>query len=125
MIPVLQEHNFPQTAYQASISCVDATEVVQEAISSHILYGSTAFQCLYYLEKAVEYCILLHHLYKAGIDGKTWRLVKSFYEKPTCRVWVNEKLSEQFALQRGVRQGSVLSPILLLILMDSLLAELA
>ena len=53
----------------------------------------------------------------------TWRLIKSFYEKPTCRVRVNGKLSEQFVLQREVRQGSVLSPILFLILMDSLLAQ--
>ena len=106
-------------------SRVDATEVVQEAISSHILYGSTAFQCFYDLEKAfdsVEYCILLDHLYEAGIDGKTCRLVKSFYKMSTCRVRVNGKLSEQFVLQRGVRQGSVLSPILFLI---PLLARLA
>jgi hypothetical protein len=52
-------------------------------------------------------------------------MIKSFYEKPTCRVRVNGKLSEQFVLQRGVRQGCVLSPILFLILMDSLLADLA
>ena len=62
MIPVLQEKNFPhpsQTAYQAGISCADATEVVQEAISSHIMYGHSAFQCFYDLEKAfgsIEYC---------------------------------------------------------------------
>ena len=60
-----------------------------------------------------------------GINVKTWRMIKSFYEKPTCRVQVNGKLSEQFVLQRGVRHGSVLSPILFLILTDSLLADLA
>ena len=44
-------------------------------------------------------------------------------QKPTCSVEVNGKLSEQFELQRGVRQ-SVLSPILFFIWMVSRIAEL-
>ena len=38
---------------------------------------------------------------------------------------MNGQLTEQFTVQRGVRQGSVLSPMLFLIVMDSLLVELA
>ena len=91
-LPVLQGADIPhctQTAYQAGISCSDPTEVVQEAIRSLIQHGGTDFQLFYDLEKAfdsVEYCVLLDHLYKAGISGKSWRIIKSVYDRPTCRV---------------------------------------
>ena len=38
---------------------------------------------------------------------------------------MNGQLTGQFTVQRGVRQGSVLSPMLFLIVMESLLFELA
>jgi hypothetical protein len=40
------------------------------------------YQCFYDLKKAfdsVEYCIHLHHLYRSGINGKAWRMIRSFY----------------------------------------------
>ena len=126
--PLLEEKGIPhltQSAYQAGVSCADPTEAVQEAVRSHIQHGSSVYQCFYDLEKAfdlVEYSILLAHLFKAGINGKGWRLVKSFYSNPRCGVRVNGQLTN---VQRGVRQGSVLSPMLFLIVMDSLLVELA
>ena len=63
VIPVLEDLGIPhytQTAYQAGISCADPTEVVQEAVRSHLQHDSTAYQCFYDLEKAfdsVEYCL--------------------------------------------------------------------
>ena len=48
MIPILEEKGIPhrtQTAYQAGVSCCDATKAVQETIKSYIDSGSTIFQC--------------------------------------------------------------------------------
>ena len=107
-LPVLQDANIPyctQTAYQAVISCSDPTGVMQEAIRSLIQHCGTAFQLFYDLEKAfdsVEYCVLLDHLYKASISGKSWRIIKSFYDRPTCRVQLEGQLSKSFPLERGV-----------------------
>ena len=101
------------------------TEVLQEAVRSHIEHGSMAFQCFYDLEKAfdsIEYCVLLDHLYRSGINGKAWR---SFYASPSGQIRIGNQLSRPISLYRGVRQGSVLSPILLLLVVDSLLTELA
>ena len=87
-----------------------------------------AFQCFYDLEKAfnsVEYCVLLHHLYRSGINGKTWRIIGSFYADPQAQIRIGNKLSRVIKFQRGVRQGSVLSPMLFLLVMDSLLIDLA
>ena len=128
--PVLKESGIPhytQTAYQAGISCSDPTAVVQEAVRKYIEDGSTAYQCFYDLEKAfnsIEYSVLLDHLYKSGVNGKTWRLIRPFYNNPSGQVRIGSQLSRAITLQRGVRQGSVLSPILFLLVMDSLLKDL-
>ena len=87
-----------------------------------------ALQCFFDLEKAfdsVEYCVLLHHLFRSGINGKTWRIIRSFYTNPRAQVRSGNGLSEVINLERGVRQGSVLSPLLFLLVMDSLLIDLA
>ena len=129
--PVLKESGIPhftQTAYQAGISCSDPTAVVQEAVKKYIEDGSTAYQCFYNLEKAfdsIEYSVLLDHLYKSGVNGKTWRLIRSFYNNPCGQVRIGSQLSRAITLQRGVRQGSVLSPMLFLMVIDSLLKDLA
>ena len=130
LTPVLEENGIPhhtQTAYQAGISCADPTEVVQEAVKNHIQHGSVVYQCFYDLEKAfdsVEYCVLLDHLYRSGINGKAWRLIRSFYHNLHGQVRIDGQLSKSLSLQRGVRQGSVLSPMLFLLVMDALLTEL-
>ena len=71
------------------------------------------------------YCVLLDHLYRSGINGKTWRLIKSFYINPSGQVKIGNRHSRVFTLERGVRQGSVLSPLLFLLVTDSLLKDLA
>ncbi len=130
MNPVLEDNGIPhhtQTAYQAGISCADPTEMIQEAVRNHIQHGSVVYKCFYDLEKAfhsVEYCVLLDHLYRSGIDGKTWRLIRSFYRNPHGQIRIDGQLSKSLTLQHGVRQGSVLSPMLFLLVMDALLTEL-
>ena len=116
-----------QTAYQKGISCEDATFTVFEVLSYLMRNGNTVFQTFYDLEKAfdsVEYVILLKHLYNKGVNGKCWRIIRSYYEQPMACVKVNESLSPEFTIERGVRQGSVLSPCLFLLLIDSLLKRL-
>ncbi len=83
--------------------------------------------CFYDLQKAfdsVEYPVLLRRLYDAGINGRTWRLLKAWYNHPKCKVNVDGQLSAEFTLERGMLQGSVLSPVLFLLVMDPLLREL-
>ena len=85
------------------------------------------FLCLYDIEKAfdsVEFPILLSHLYSAGINGKMWRLVKSWYQSPTSPVKHNDCLSTPFQISCEVKQGSVLSPSLFLIVMNTLLERM-
>ena len=116
--------NLNQTAYRRRVGCTDAT---QETIAKHVREGSTVHMCLYDLQKAfdsVEFPVLLDHLFSIGVNGRTWRIIKSWYEGGHCRVKVDDKLSNAFPVQRGVRQGSVLSPTLFLLVMDPLLKKL-
>ena len=81
--------------------------------------GSTAYQCFYDLEKAfdsIEYSVTSTSLESMGI--------RSFYNNPCGQVRIGSQLSRAITLQHGVRQGSVLSPMLFLLVMDSLLKDL-
>ena len=130
IFPILQGNGHPaltQTAYQKHISCQDAIFATQEAIVHTLQEGRVAYLSLYDLEKAfdsVEHSILLQSLYQAGINGKAWRLIKACYGNLTAVVKSGSSLSHPFPVACGVQQGSVLSPIFFLIVMDKLLNQL-
>ena len=77
MFPILRDRNIPQltqTAYQRGVSCADATFTCQEVISKFTREGDSMYSCFYDLASAfdtVEYPVLLSHLKKSGISGKT------------------------------------------------------
>ena len=98
----------------------------QEAIAKLTREGDHVYSCFYDLASAfdtVEYPVLLSHLKSAGVTGKAWRLIKQWYTNPMSSVRVCGTVSSQFHIQRGVRQVSVLSPVLFLV-MDPILLEL-
>ena len=92
----------------------------------HIRDGDTPY-LLFDLEKAfdsVEYPTLLSHIFKLGVNGKCWRLIKNWYTDTSSVVKVNKSCSDSFPVHRGVKQGSVLSSTLFIAVMDSLLSYL-
>ena len=127
---VLLEAGVPhvnQTAYRRHVGCTDTIFATQETIARHVREGSTIHMCLYDLQKAfdsVEFPVLLDRLFSIGVNGKTWRIIKDWYEGGSWRVKLEDRFSNAFLVQRGVRQGSVLSPALFLLVMDPLLNKL-
>ena len=83
------------------------------------------YMCLYDLQKAfdsVEIPVLLGRLFQAGVNSKTWRLLRSWYEDCSISICLGQHLSTPFALERGLdMQGSILS---LSLVMDPLLRQL-
>ena len=116
-----------QTAYHTGVSCAEAIFSTLEVLSTYSNKNEKMHMCFYDLQKAfdsIQYPILLKRLFEAGVDGRVWRLLRSWYRSPRCRVKINGSLSSAITLERGVLQGSVLSPILFLLIMDPLLHRL-
>ena len=127
----LKELNLPdclQTAYQKGLSCADAVFVTQEALLTHLREGGHPYLCLFDLEKAfdsVEFPNLLNKLFQVGIRGKLWRIILKWYTSAKNRIRVNGVLSDSYnIIHRGVKQGSVLSPLLFVLILDDLLKNL-
>ena len=60
-------------------------------------------------------------MFHAGIKGKCWRIIKDWYKDLFTCVRIGSQLSKPFPIERGIRQGSVLSPVLFNLVMDPLL----
>ena len=128
--PHLEELGVPhpnQSGYRKHTSCADAIFSTAELISHYLNQRENIYLCCYDLQKAfdsVEYGVLLCRLYDMGINAKLWRVIRKWYRGPQCQVQLDGTLSPSFSLQRGVRQGSVLSPILFLLVIDPLLQQM-
>ena len=51
-------------------------------------YGDSVYSCFFDLARSfdtVEFCVLLVHLFDAGINGKCWRLIKHWYCNVTSK----------------------------------------
>ena len=127
---VVTELNLPdvlQTAYQKGLSCSDVTFVTQEALLAHLREGGHPYLCLFDLDNAfdsIELSILLEQLFNIGIRGKFWQIIHHWYISVSCRVQVNGTKSDSYSISRGVKQGSILSPILFLIIINTPLGNL-
>ena len=128
--PILEDAGIPQltqTAYRKGISCADSIFAGQEAQLKFTSEGDCIHTCFYDLTSAfdtVEFCVLLKELFHAGVKGKCWRLVKEWYTDLQSQVRVGSNLSEPFPVERGIRQGSVLSPTIFNLVIDPLLSNL-
>ena len=78
------------------------------------------------LEKAFDQVprdIIWWAMRKLGIDEWLVRLVQSMYKDVRSRVRVGDGYSEEFGVGVGVHQGSVLSPLLFIIVLEALSRE--
>ena len=71
----------------------------------------------------VDHNILLEKLKLLGVNGKIHSWIKSFLLKRTQKVMVNGFLSDPTHVKSGVPQGSVLGPLLFLILISDIDSE--
>ena len=120
--PFLERTRLTRSAANClGISCTDATFATQEILTNHLREDGQPYLCLFDIEKvfdSVELPILLQHLYDIGINGKFWRLIKNWYTNSNSHVRIHNQHSEPFTVERGVEQGSILSPTPFLTVID-------
>lgn len=84
------------------------------------------FVCFIDYEKAfdrVQHEKLINILRGAGVDGKDLRIIKNLYWQQKAVVRVNGRFTDERQIQRGVRQGCVLSPLLFNLYSDKVFKE--
>ena len=60
---------------------------------------------------------------KLGVEEWIVRLVQGMYANARCRVCVGQGFSQEFEVKFGIHQGSVLSPLLFIIVLEALSRE--
>ena len=63
---------------------------------------------------------MIKTLRKVGIEGTYLNIIKAIYEKPTASIILSGQKLQAFPLKSGTRQGCLLSPLLLNIVLEVL-----
>ena len=63
-------------------------------------------------------------LEQLGINDRFLRFLKALYQDSSCRVRVNDKLSEEFDISTGLRQCRALSPLLFSLYINGVVTRL-
>ena len=112
-----------QCGFMSVRGTTDAIFIVRQLQEKHLTANKPLYMAFVDLEKAfdrVPQDIIWWALCKLGIDEWLVRLVQSMYTDVRSRVRVGNGYSEEFGVKVGVHQGSVLSLLLFIIVLEAL-----
>ena len=125
LLPTISE---PQLTYQKGVSFSEAIFTCQDVISKLTQDSDHVYNFMFlWFSIRFRYSRISHSLKPSkntGVMGKAWHLIRQWYRNPKSSVRMKGMLSSPFTIHRGVWQGSVLSPVLFLLVMDPILLEL-
>ena len=104
----------------------DAIFVVRQLQEKYLAANKRLYMAFVDLEKAFDRVprkVIWWGLRKLGVEEWIVRLVQGMYANARSRVRVGEGYSEEFEVKVGVHQGSVLSPLLFIIVLEALSRE--
>ena len=113
-----------QCGFMSGRGTTDVIFIVRQLQEKHLAANKPLYMAFVDLEKAFDRVprdVIWWAMRKLGIDKWLVRLVQSMYKDVRSRVRVGDGYSEEFGV--GVDQGSVLSPLLFIIVLEALSRE--
>ena len=121
-----------QYDFRSSRSTADLLTVVSDRIARAFNRSGTTPAVALDISKAfdrVSHAGLLHKLKSYGISGQIFVLISSFLSNRQLRVVLDGKFSQQYPVNAGIPEGSILGPTLFLLhfndLPDDLICSIA
>lgn len=116
-----------QGGFRPGRGCPDQIFTLVEVLKMRSDQGKDTYSCFIDVSKAYDRVFrdgLWEKLWRFGVRGRMWRVIKALYKNTRSSMLVNGKKLEEFGVEVGVRQGCVLSPTLFSIFFDGLVKHL-
>jgi hypothetical protein len=116
-----------QSGYRAGHGSIRQLIRLQQILKFQQQKNSETYLAFLDLKQAYDWTWrdgLFYRLWEAGVRGKCWRIIVDFYKSNKTMIKTNFGNTKLHEVEVGVLQGSVLSPILFLVFINPIIAEL-